>query len=513
MKLRMKIVLIMTSTLVAFIIALALLSNAVLTAGFSDLEKMDLEKNVRRVVNAMGSEIESMNTTCEDWASWDDTYGFIEDGNEDYISSNLLNETFMVIDVDAIVFADTDGEITFAKAIDMESGLEDVMPAGFVELIGPGMHNNYSDRATAGYAGIVRLSAGAYILSFQPILPSLKDGPSRGTLLMGRLIDEAEALRLADITQMAVSFHLYDDGALSKDLLGARYALSQSNTTIDHQVNGSAIMGYTFLRDFAGEPVIICKIVLDRGIYRQGQASFAYLMAGLVFLSATVIVVTAIVFEQQVLSRIFRLSEDVKVNGTGDRFAERLKMDGNDEIASLTGAINLMLDNIEKSMNALKTTKNEMARQARQANELCMAVVENIGMERACGLLYDSGWRLAMNEAGLLENATPVARLQFLEGILSKQTLAVNDAVVIKDFRAGDMNARLMILPSNQSGSGADASPMESYQKGYFAGILSLALGQQIGLVMERVELNGRKALEFTTKLLEPYERSAYAFT
>ena len=117
MKLRMKIVLIMTSTLVAFIIALALLSNAVLTAGFSDLEKMDLEKNVRRVVNAMGSEIESMNTTCEDWASWDDTYGFIEDGNEDYISSNLLNETFMVIDVDAIVFADTDGEITFAKPI------------------------------------------------------------------------------------------------------------------------------------------------------------------------------------------------------------------------------------------------------------------------------------------------------------------------------------------------------------------------------------------------------------
>ena len=109
-----------------------------------------------------------------------------------------------------------------------------------------------------------------------------------------------------------------------------------------------------------------------------------------------------------------------------------------------------------------------------------MAVVENIGMERACGLLYDSGWRLAMNEAGLLENATPVARLKFLEGILSKQTLAVNDAVVIKDFRAGDMNARLMILPSNQSGSGADASPMESYQKGYFAGILSLALGQQI---------------------------------
>ncbi|MFH0816580.1 MAG: CHASE4 domain-containing protein [Methanobacteriota archaeon] len=510
MKLRKKISLVLASTLAMFIVALVVVSNTIVSDGFSELERLDVEENAQRVINAVGRETERINRTCVDWASWDDTYDFIQDGNGTYLASNLPDETFAIINVNVIVYADTHDDIVFAKAVDLDGAQGTPLPDGLVSLVESGEISTGTGNLTGGACGIVLLPDGALLISTQPILTSLEQGPARGTLLMGRFIDESLVAQFADVTQMDVSFSLFEDPALDGDLLEARSALSAESGFHIIPLNGSAIAGYFLMEDVHGEPALLCKILLERGIFKQGQASSAYLMAALVTLAATIIVVTALAIERFVISRMLKLSMNVGGIGPLGNSSKRLAIEGDDEITSLTRAINDMLDKLDRSMNALSATKDEMERQARQAKEICRAMVENIGPERASGLLYGSGWKMAMKWSRPPDGASQLSRLKFVEVALARQAPADGDKVVVMDFDVKEMNARFMMVPPNGEAAEIGTNPLESYRTGFCAGIVSLAFGQQVGLKTKFVDHKGKSALEFTTRILEPYERSAY---
>ncbi|MEM2030942.1 MAG: CHASE4 domain-containing protein, partial [Archaeoglobaceae archaeon] len=64
------------------------------------------------------SELKSLEILCIDWAFWDDTYEFIEDRNERYIASNLVERTFIDAKINMILFINKNGEVMFSKFYD-----------------------------------------------------------------------------------------------------------------------------------------------------------------------------------------------------------------------------------------------------------------------------------------------------------------------------------------------------------------------------------------------------------
>ena len=84
MTLRTKTLGIIGIMLAALIGALFATSVSVFLKGFLQVEQDDTRKNILRAVAAYDEEIASLNFTSLDWASWDDTYAFIEDENETY---------------------------------------------------------------------------------------------------------------------------------------------------------------------------------------------------------------------------------------------------------------------------------------------------------------------------------------------------------------------------------------------------------------------------------------------
>src|SRR3990172_4184732 len=99
MNLRRKTLIITGITFICLIMFLYSISTFIIVEGFTRVEQKDAEKNVQRAVEALSDKLTKMKTLNNDWATWDDTYEFIEDTNEDYIKANLYNEWFEKLNV------------------------------------------------------------------------------------------------------------------------------------------------------------------------------------------------------------------------------------------------------------------------------------------------------------------------------------------------------------------------------------------------------------------------------
>lgn len=49
------------------------------------LDQASIQENVERALNALEREIAALDKSAADWATWDETYDFIEDRNQEYI--------------------------------------------------------------------------------------------------------------------------------------------------------------------------------------------------------------------------------------------------------------------------------------------------------------------------------------------------------------------------------------------------------------------------------------------
>lgn len=94
MTLRLKTLVIIGATFISLVLLLYLVSRSILISSFTRLEERNTRQNVERVLSTLSNEISFMDAIVADWASWDDTYAFIEDANVDYIERNLVDETF-----------------------------------------------------------------------------------------------------------------------------------------------------------------------------------------------------------------------------------------------------------------------------------------------------------------------------------------------------------------------------------------------------------------------------------
>ncbi|MBM4462812.1 MAG: hypothetical protein FJ012_05680 [Chloroflexi bacterium] len=99
-----------------------------ITDGFKELEQEDTELNVQRTLNIVSAELSELSIRAYDSASWDDTYAFIEDGNSEYIDTNLVDGTFISLRLNVMLFINDSGDIVLGKAFDLEQESEMAIP-------------------------------------------------------------------------------------------------------------------------------------------------------------------------------------------------------------------------------------------------------------------------------------------------------------------------------------------------------------------------------------------------
>lgn len=358
MKLRMKTLIIVGVMIVSMVAALYGVSQIILLNSFEELEEQYASENVERALAALSDELSVLDDTTYDWAAWDDTYNFIEDVNEYYIESNLVDETFTLLRLNIMLYVNSSDQIVFRKAFDLQKDEEIPVPESLLEHIQPGSLLLEHPDLESSVTGIVPLPEGPMLIASRPILTSEDEGPIRGTLIMGRYLDSEEVSRLAEVTHLSLTLWGLDGPGLPGDIESAKLSLSEDKPIHVQPIGRETVAGYALLEDVYGEPVLILKADMPRDIYRQGQASVSYfvmslLAAGLLFGGMTVLLL-----ERQVLSRLINLSRRVKDIGRQGTPSMRVSAAGKDEVSDLAESINEMLTGLEQSREMLEESES-----------------------------------------------------------------------------------------------------------------------------------------------------------
>lgn len=312
MHLNRKLCILVALSIVGLITFLVVLSHVILAVRFHDLEAQGVERNMRRVLHAIATDLQALERTAADWAYWDDTYQFMHDQNAAYIESNIGGGVFVNLKQDVLLFIDPAGRIVFGRAYDRETGEERPVPTDLPGYLVPG--GLLVERAGDSMSGIVRLEDGPPLLvAARAILTSEQEGPSRGTLVWGHYWDTATTARLSAATELDLTTYYWDSPSLPADLREIEQKLTPASPVYMEPLDGDTIAGYVSIRDIGGEPVLLVQAVMARTIFAPAHDAvivFNVIMVvtGALFLVGTLILLRRFAVHSHRLDVVFSSS-------------------------------------------------------------------------------------------------------------------------------------------------------------------------------------------------------------
>jgi len=358
--LRLKIIGSIIVTTVIILILFYLPMRQVLMESYTSLEEQTVSRDIQRVLNQIANTIEDVRKTAADYASWDDTYAYMETFDPTYIDSNYIDSTYINNQINIVMLIDTSGKIVHTDAYDLVNELYLPMPEQLLALE-TGDLLLTPMQTGEGVEGLLVVENQLAYIAAQPILTSDSGGPPRGVLIMARFLDESMIARLAEIIQLSLEVADTTDPALAPQVQTARDTMREMAAELlivpeDRQ----SIAGYAMLNDIYEHPAIILRIVSPRDVYAQGRTTLTYLGAAILLAGVAFSAAMWWLIGRLVLARLNDFRTDVThigvLGGAGD-FSSRVPVQGQDELSQLGATINVMLDNLEQYQKELLIQK------------------------------------------------------------------------------------------------------------------------------------------------------------
>lgn len=314
---------------------------------FVDIERMAAELNVNRCVEALQRDLQSLANTTSDWAYWDDTYRYVYDRNEQYEQVNLSDDSFLNARLNLICLLDNDRQLAWGECRDNEQSRRLELPKLFADLQDP--HGPLADfeEDGDGATGIVVTDHGPMLLASRPILNNTREGPRRGTLIMGRFLSPKEIADLAERTQVYLTVW-----TVGKDRLPALVAqivdggLADGATLLTN--DGPEILAaYYVFKGVDGKPALVMRLDLPRVLTAQGRVAAGVATACMIAGSAVTLAAVWLMLQRGVVSPLGKMAEHVTQLGQSGDLDARLQLQRSDEIGTLANAFDGMVERIQ----------------------------------------------------------------------------------------------------------------------------------------------------------------------
>jgi signal transduction histidine kinase/ActR/RegA family two-component response regulator/HPt (histidine-containing phosphotransfer) domain-containing protein len=366
MRLRSKTLLIIILTFAALLLVLYGASRSIMLNSFARLEKQSVDSNLERVKSAINESLGNLNTEAGDYAGWDDTYAFVVDHNQKYITSNLSAETFSKLHLDLLLYVDQHGRLVQGQEFDQEKGAFVPLQPALLRQILNNQRLIRHQQTTDALSGMLMLSDGPMLVASRPIITSQYTGPIRGALIMGRRLNSTELKRLADLTHLTLSLAPFHDPAAPADFAAVMSTLERQGGKRIVPLDEGSIAGYVLLRDIDEHPSLVLRVLMERDIYNQGKAAMIYMIVALLVIGGVFTFAILTILERLVLDRVLQLNDEINSIGASGNLEARVLVGGNDELTNLGFSLNGMLDALQRSQDELKLAK-EVAESASRA--------------------------------------------------------------------------------------------------------------------------------------------------
>jgi PAS domain S-box-containing protein len=325
-------------------------SRSLLLFNFLQLENEQTKHNVEFAVTALNESYHSLDTVTSDYAYWDRMYEFMADPAKNDIAVEFQNGGMEGLSINLIVIRDLAGKTVFAKAYDTQTHKEIQVPSRFLETMFEKPEMQADAVARMPLDGMVAFPDGAYLVSVRPILTSERGGVSRGVFFLGRRFDDERMAQLSDLTRTSMDFVSVGKEPMPLEFQSAYRELQSDLSEIAVlPMRGNRIGGYVLVEDLFGNPLFVLRVDTARPIYARGLLSQRYMFSAVFCVSVLSSVVILSFLQRYVVSRVSGLGMEVKSIGKRKAINERVDANGSDEVSTLAGSINGMLDELQKS--------------------------------------------------------------------------------------------------------------------------------------------------------------------
>lgn len=330
MKLRTQIAISVATALTLISAAVYAIGRTVVIEGFAHVERDQVLDGLARSRDAIGFSADNLAVKLSDWASWDDAYRFAQDGNAEFIDSNMNSGSLVSLRIDAIVILNLRGDVLAAASAHSEShDLREICPP-LAAMIAAGDPLLKHTSETDVRAGLLRLGDQAAFIASRPILTSHSEGPMKGSIVFVRMATPDFIARIAE------RLHARFDLTLLPD------ASAEAGESI-HLDGPDLIRASTTLADLNGRALCRIDQLFDRPVFREAHRSLSYFQTALIAAGALTILTCVWAIRRIVVVRLSRLCGEIRrIERTGD-LSLRVGAGGNDELAEAARTVNQLI--------------------------------------------------------------------------------------------------------------------------------------------------------------------------
>lgn len=314
---------------------------------FNMLQEQEATKNIHRVKSAVDSDVETLSRFVLDWASWDDTYEFVEIRDAHYVSSNLIWESFADNEVNAIAIYDRAANLIWGATFDLDTGqpieIQEIPVFAQAKLTNAFLLAAIEEPVS----GVLNTSAGPFVVAARPVLNSQNEGPSRGVLVMAHRLDDEFASRIGDQVHLRVAVELYQ-GRVENIPLPPTLDAAAIRVIPPEDLEAAILYP-----GIDGRPALRLGATMPRSIFMAG-AEMTWLSLALLLVSMLVLLLAVwYALRRTVTEPIGLLASRAERAGVQGDPTEFLAEDGGDEISRLSHQIGEMLRNLANARGRL----------------------------------------------------------------------------------------------------------------------------------------------------------------
>jgi sensor domain CHASE-containing protein len=374
MSLRSRIAYLLVGLSIALVVTIYAVQVLVVMPTFVAMERTGAQRDVSRCVDALERDLLNISNTTNDWASWDDAYQYIQGKNAKFKDANFVDESFTNSKLNLICFIEGEGKIAWGEVRDAEGTEKIEVPDLFAAFLQPANPFTTHDNVDDALSGIVMTSQGPMLLASRPIITTKRQGPIRGSLIMGRFWNKTEIDDLAARTHVQLAVWTLGQSDMPAEARRIADEYSTSRETHLETVDGQTLQAYRVLDDVYGKPALLLRLDVPRIITAQGRVATRVAIIGNLLGGGVTLLVMWIVLQRGIVNPLRHMAaHSVRVGQTGNLKA-RLNLTRTDEIGTLANEFDRMVENLAESRRKILDSAHQSG-----MDEVASEVLHNVG--------------------------------------------------------------------------------------------------------------------------------------
>lgn len=347
--------------LAALIAVLYFGARGIIENKFSELEAVEAKKDAERVIFALKDQRATIESTVQDWSYWDSMYQFVQDRNDQFIIENFAPQPMNNLRINMIAVLDVNGNLVWGGAVDPRDPSKLLQSEDFIRQYANFPYASFAPQDGEVSSGVIMTSEGPLQVAFAPILNSQKQGPTRGTLVMGQALDDQKVEQLAMNLRLHVDFFHASETEKNPELSAIMRELKQHSKHVLRVRDEQILEAYEVVEDIQGKPALLVKISQTRDIQQEAGRT-TVLVAALLTATGIIVLLSVLgLLHRLVVKRLETLSSNINSIALTEDFSRSLSLEGNDELAGVARDVNRLLEAVTQSRRKLTNSENHLA--------------------------------------------------------------------------------------------------------------------------------------------------------